>query len=118
MEADFGSFYDMVHDKNVTESKDTPEVEAESNFVDPDVSNIVDSVFDEVQWVNRIDEAMSEEEIETKIMNLIGEGLGRADMGYWYSSKRDERDGIVYEFISEEAPTIEVKVVLGDRNAE
>ena len=111
---DFGDFFDMVkeHSGDVTESKP---IRTYGDGLADDVCDFIESMptvdFRPNKFKKKVEEAMEESDIETNIINFVGKGLGETKLGYWYSGKRKDNDGMVYEFSSTDAPNIEVKVL-------
>ncbi len=109
---EFVDFYDNM---NENKSKGTPSSDSK---LSSDLCDLVDSIMESTSQKVVEEEAharsqrprKSEADIEDEIVNFIGRGLGDTGKSYWYSAKWEDDDGIVYEFLSDEAPTIEVKV--------
>lgn len=63
---------------------------------------------DDKQDSSKIEDA---EEFAQLVGNKIAEAIGDANLGYWFSGERKEGKNVVFEFMSTQAPNIEVKAI-------
>lgn len=57
---------------------------------------------------------MDEESIELEIVNPIAEAMPE---GYWYASKdEDESGNLIYEFLSNKGPRVEIRIEMNRNN--